>query len=458
VRQLKPRKVDLFVTMKKIEEELEHTTLENFAKPEPEIKEKPRVIEHRIINSEKEFDELKTDWNLLCERTNSTVFQIYEWNRTWWDHFGAYGELQILVLYDDESLVGIAPLFIDRTEIAGIEPYTCLRMIGSEISNTKEGALLGFKPYSDYLQFLIDKNYLKTFYEHLSYFLMNEIYFDELIIDEIPENSSTLIILDNVFSSSRYEITISMASKGYNVLSEDSWDDYLKNLTSKERNNVRRSLKSIGNGEKNLFRIEEFEFNGDIKKPLNRFIKLHQNQWNARGQPGSFAEISMQKFFLDVSQKLYENGLLKIKMIQPAGSYGFEHCLGIDINLVYKNRMYGQHRALDIQSPHFTKSPGKVLLIDTIKDAVQSQKPFDFLRGDEKYKQRLATSMNQNKKIQIRVSSGYRKWVGWVLSVYHRICKTLKVESVRLQVIEDQNKSGLAVTRYFRYLFERINR
>lgn len=439
-------------------DEIENTSFKKKVNPKLETRKNSHVIKHRVINSDIEFDELKTDWNLLCERTDSCVFQIYEWNRTWWNHFGAHGTLQIFVLYDGKTLVGIAPLFLDRTEITGMKSYTCLRMIGSEISTTEEGPLLGFKPYSDYLQFLIEEDYITLFYEHLSHFLTNEVYFDELIIEEIPENSSTLTILNYDFSSVGYEVSISDASKSYNVLPEDSWENYLKNLTSKERNNVRRSLKSIGNGEKSIFRVEELELSGDIKKTLQRFIELHQKQWNARGMPGSFAEICMYQFFMDVSKKLYENGHLKIKTIQADEMYGIEQCLGIDINLVYKSRMYGQHRAMDIESRYFTRSPGKALLTSTIKDAVQSYKTFDFLRGEEKYKQRLATNMNQNKTVRIRVSSGYRKWAGQILSVLHRIYKTMKVESVRLKVIEDQNKSGLAITRYFHSLIERIKK
>lgn len=447
-----------FITKKNDENESEYRSFKNIVKPNPETRKKTPVNNHRIISTEEEFDELKTDWNLLCERTDSGVFQIFEWNRTWWDHFGASGELQIFVLYNDETVVGIAPLFLDRTAIAGMKPYTCLRMIGSEINTTEEGPLLGFKPYSDYLQFLIEKDYLKLFYEHLSHFLLDEVYFDELILDEIPENSSTLSILNYDFSSKGYEMSISNASGSFNVLPEDSWDDYMKNLTSKERNNVRRSQKSTQNGKDKLFHIEMFEFNGEIKKTLERFIELHQKQWNAKGVPGSFAETSMLTFFMDISQKLYKNGHLRIKTIQPDGKSGLEHCLAIDINLVYKDRIYGQHRALDIESPFFTKSPGKALLIATIEDAVQSQRTFDFLRGKEKYKERLATNMNQNKTVRIRVSSGYRKSAGQILSVLNRIYKIVAVESVRLKVIKDQNESGFTLNRYFRFLIERINK
>jgi len=437
-------------------EKLECSSSENTHKCKPDANPKCDTIERRIIKSEKEFDALESEWNLLCERTDSHIFQTYDWNRTWWNHFGAKGELQIFALYDRDTLVGIAPLFFDRTHIIGIKPYSCLRFIGSYISKIADGVLLGTKSYSDYLQFLIDKDYLNVFFRHFSDFLMHEIYFDELILEEVPENSSTLTILECDFSHNGYEVNVNNASVSYNILPENSWEDYLNNLTSKERNNVRRSQKKMGNTKKKLFCVEDLQYPTKIAETINRFIELHQKQWNIRGLPGSFAETCMHQFFMDVSQKLYKNGQLNIKTLQPVGTNGLKYCFAIDVNLEYKDRIYGQHRALDITSPYFKKAPGKVLLTATIKDAVLKQKTFDFLRGQEKYKERLATAVKQNKNIRIGVSSVHRKWAGRILTKIYGMQKKIAVESVRFHIIKDQNKYSSAIFQYISSVLERI--
>src|SRR5262245_11125690 len=55
-------------------------------------------------------------WDCVVARsTTATAFQLHVWQRLWWEHFGAGHEPLILVAYDDEQPIGIAPLAIRRT-------------------------------------------------------------------------------------------------------------------------------------------------------------------------------------------------------------------------------------------------------------------------------------------------------------------------------------------------------
>lgn len=415
-------------------------------------------IRYRVIRSDKEFDELEASWNLLCESTKSHVFQTFEWNRTWWKHFGSYGKLQIFVLYDNDSIVGIAPLFIDEYTLFGLKTYTILRMIGSGIRKTEDGVLLGTKAYSDYLQFLIQDEYETSFFQHLFYFLMHEVHFDTLLLEEIPEKSSTLAITNNAFSSFSYETNLINASIAHSVIPEDAWEAYLKKLTAKERNNVRRSLKRIRKGGKKMFRIEHLKLNDNFKATLNRFVELHQKQWNKRALPGTFGETCMHHFFLEIAEILNEKNQLLIYAALPEGTHGIEHYLAIDIIMVYSNRMYSQHRALDTSSPFYSKAPGKVLLTVMIQQAIQSQLIFDFLRGEEDYKQRLATSVNQNKTIEISSSSKFRKWYGRVVMTVHHIKKTYAIERARKQLILKNTRLISGWVRYLKFMLARLRK
>ncbi len=415
-------------------------------------------IKHRIIKTKEGFDELEADWNLLSEKIKPHIFQTFDWNRTWWDHFGSHGELQIFVLYQGETAVGIAPLFRDRYTAWGIKPYVFLRMIGSRVSKTDEGVLLGEIAYSDYLQFLIHDDFITPFYKHLQFFLQYEVDFDELILEEVPEKSTTLIIFDDDFTFSSYELNIENASRSHQVLPENKWKNYLMKLTVKERSNVRRALKTVKKGDKQLFRIEKRNCESTFKPSLKRFIELHQQQWNERGFPGTFAETSMNKFFIEISEKLHAKGYLLIYALFPKGEQNIEHCLAIDIVVAYNQNLYGQHMALNMSSPHFKKAPGKALLLATVMESVKSEMTYDFLRGSESYKQRLATHVQQNKLIRFFDSSG-RKWMhkGIITSI-QQIRKTVTVERTRMQVVMSQNKSDPAIIRYVNFLYTRISK
>src|SRR6266702_1490712 len=67
----------------------------------------------RTVSSETEFLALRTAWDELYRtNTNNTPYQSWEWNFTWWSHFGSAGRLRLLVGEQDGRLVGIAPFCI----------------------------------------------------------------------------------------------------------------------------------------------------------------------------------------------------------------------------------------------------------------------------------------------------------------------------------------------------------
>jgi CelD/BcsL family acetyltransferase involved in cellulose biosynthesis len=58
---------------------------------------------------------LRNEWNDLVEAMRlPSPYQSWEWNRAWWQHFGAPGQLQVLVFRLDGSAIGIAPFYRRR--------------------------------------------------------------------------------------------------------------------------------------------------------------------------------------------------------------------------------------------------------------------------------------------------------------------------------------------------------
>ena len=64
------------------------------------------------------FDALRPRWNRLVEQLAvPSPFHSWEWNRTWWNHFGGNHELCILVFKSGDSLAGIAQLYERRASV-----------------------------------------------------------------------------------------------------------------------------------------------------------------------------------------------------------------------------------------------------------------------------------------------------------------------------------------------------
>jgi CelD/BcsL family acetyltransferase involved in cellulose biosynthesis len=72
-------------------------------------------IQLREVTTLSQFDALASEWNALVDRLDlPSPFQSWEWNRTWWNHFGAGRALQILEFRRGGRLIGLAPFFRRR--------------------------------------------------------------------------------------------------------------------------------------------------------------------------------------------------------------------------------------------------------------------------------------------------------------------------------------------------------
>jgi len=83
----------------------------------------------RVVDSEVEFDALRPAWNrLLDESLDKNLFLSWEWQSTWWKHFGNGRQLNILIVEENGKLTAIAPLVRSRLSL-GILNFESLESI-----------------------------------------------------------------------------------------------------------------------------------------------------------------------------------------------------------------------------------------------------------------------------------------------------------------------------------------
>ena len=83
-----------------------------------------------FITSESDWDDLANDWDTLLETVaDATALQSYEFLRTWWRYFGDDKQLYIIVVRNEERVVGIAPLQISKRRLY-YRTYSVLEFIG----------------------------------------------------------------------------------------------------------------------------------------------------------------------------------------------------------------------------------------------------------------------------------------------------------------------------------------
>ncbi len=413
----------------------------------------------KIITDTASFDSLKGQWDKLAATSDTYIYQTFEWNRTWWKHFGTDGNLFIILFYTDNRLVGIAPLFWDTFHFLGRKVYSCLRLLGSNVSQPKGEPLLGLIAYSDYLTFLVEPGYeeqvSRKFVDH---FQANNLPYDEIIFEEIPEKDSVILQhMTSTLDESEGTFSIEDDSSCVNIALDTSWEGYLKTLSKKTRNKTRGYLRQIEDERRKVFNIDEPETLNQVSTAYETLVHVHQKQWNEQNFPGTFYEKRMYDFIKEISEIFFKKGWLQIKKLTPSDDE--QACAGIYLVFKYKKRVYGMLSAMDYHSPLLSKGIGHTAMAVLLKEAIDNDYDvFDFMRGVQSYKLNKADTVTTNKRILIqhpgKKNNRRVRLVKKIISVQRR----LRVEMIQCK-LSFRNKNFVeGIKNYLSFISQRFNK
>lgn len=307
------------------------------------------------------FFALEKEWKNVLNRCNHSVFSTFEWLTCWWKHYGIDKRLVILLAESDNEIAGIAPLM-----------YSVHRMFGARMGKIE---FIG-TPHSDYNDFLLVHEEEACVANFISYLGHSPFRWSCIELVEIPQNSKSLRILGG--ASKRLKAAHRCP---YTPLPE-SYETFLEGLNHKKRNDLRRNLKRLE---------KEFEVNFvDYSRPescikgMNEFFILHQLRWRSKGYLKALPPRD-RSFSLEISRFFSSNGWLRLYLLELSGKpvgalYGFG----------YGGKFYYYLSGFD---PRYSRySVGNLLVAKAIEKSIEEGlSEFDFLRGDEDYKDRWNT-------------------------------------------------------------------
>lgn len=312
------------------------------------------------------FEELKPEWNtLLHNSVTDTPFSTYEWHSNWWAAYHP-GDLWVLTFRDEHHcLRGIASFFIETSETG----RRIVRFVGCE-------------DVTDYLDILVDKDYLKAAYHALADTLLeHHDRFDTLDLCNIPAESPTYTLFPEILLQKGLAVNTQKQEVCPIIPLPETFDDYLQMLDKKQRKEVQRKLRlAQGQGDS----LNWYIVNGrhDIHEELEKFLKLMASSHPEKAQ---FLEDQQHiTFFKSIVPIAAEAGWLQLNFLEVAGEP-----VAAYVNFDYNNRIWVYNSGLE-PNKAAALSPGIILLSYNIEHAIeQKREVFDFLRGDEQYKYRM---------------------------------------------------------------------
>jgi CelD/BcsL family acetyltransferase involved in cellulose biosynthesis len=157
-----------------------------------------------------------------------------------------------------------------------------------------------------------------------------------------------------------------------------TWDGYLETLNTKQRHEVRRKLRRLDEGGK----IDYHFLKGDagLDNSMDTFMRLFSL---ARGDKACFMTSGMESFFRSLAGALAGLGMLRLGVMElDAQPVAMIMCFD------YNDTIYLYNSGYDPQ--YDSLSVGLLSKVLCIKESIQEgKKRFEFLKGNEVYKQRL---------------------------------------------------------------------
>ena len=296
------------------------------------------------------FQELCGDWQSLSKQcADATPFQSFEWQSTWWKHYGGFRKPLTFLLYEGNDLVGLMPLMRTHGPWRSVRP-------------------MGLGP-SDYLHPLTQPGYENVFGEHLWEFMKGSKDVDLIDLHQMRETRAVARQFDGTKIDQATCLLLDLPS---------TYEEYLGTLSKSLRYDVRKLDKSLFNtGRAEIRQVPVSE----IDQGMEILFEQHKLRWRKRGLPGAFfgKSIAFHKAWAPLAAR---NEWLWLSVLHLDGNP-----IGAIYAMKFGNTAYYYQAGFDPNKG--SVSPGTLLVAHTIRRAIEEGvEHFDFMRGDEPYKRR----------------------------------------------------------------------
>lgn len=337
-------------------------------------------------------------WNALAALGTNSVFQTYQWHRSWWATFGSRYEPLFVTVSDGQNTVGVAPLCVEKTPagnrivrfIGGSRADYCDLLVGGG-RETVAGIVRGLQDYPDW---------------------------DVLDLGGIRSDSPSVGILKSLSEAA-----------GFRVLVHDQFVCPTLVLRGHEPA-VRRMVDkpSLRRRQRYFERCGQLQFQdltsaAEIEPHLDAFFEQHAARWRMTSSPSLFQEPSNRAFYRELMSRLDGTGWLMFTLIRfedrpIAFHYGFDY----NDTLTYYKPSFDPAMA--------ARSPGLVLVRHLIGRALQDgRRELDFTIGDEPFKRRFTNAVRKTHTVQIFRNNAlylYERSRRGVLAAVRAVTKTTR--------------------------------
>jgi CelD/BcsL family acetyltransferase involved in cellulose biosynthesis len=331
------------------------------------------------ISDLSEFESLRGEWDQLAEKQGVYApFLCFDWFKIWLKSFLDAHQLLILLLYEKDRIVGIAPFLASQEKFKSI-PVRKIELIGNVYSPTRGFIFTETGPNNKkiYLSKIIDY-FFKDFRE-----------WDVIDLNPISVEDQNRLIIKSIIDDGKWNI--SEETSYINWYIEDinySGNEYLSKRSKDVRHEVKRRrkrLEELGDLEFKVIKGDDKE----VEKYIDLYYQVYSSSWKKEERIGP-------NFHRDLGRLAAEKGWLRLGFLFLNGAP-----IATQFRIVHKDYCYFLKTAYDDAYKKY--GLGTVILSEMIRYLIDYEgvRKIDFGPGDESYKSYWASDKREMKRILV---------------------------------------------------------
>ena len=334
------------------------------------------LVASEVVDDYATFVALEAEWNDAFERANIPhPFLRHEWVRTWWDTFAAHStgsgrsgqanrQLHIIVVRDDDRIVGIAPLMRESTTIYGL-PIRRLALLANDHTPRTDFIVAGkadevYRAIWDTLRDDMD-------------------HWDLVQFTQLLKGSPTIAAMSRFALAESLPIGTWKSTDSPYLELAGTWDGYWASLSGKFRSNVRNRLSRLTQaGEPALEVLSE---KTAIARACDDAWRLEASGWKDQEGTSIGSDPAVQKFYTLLAERAADHGWLRLVFLTVGGRR-----IAVSYSAIHDGRLFLLKTGHDRE--FHTCSPFKLLTYFAAQDGyARGLREIDFLGDTEPWKQ-----------------------------------------------------------------------
>lgn len=308
-------------------------------------------------------DSLRSQWNRL---PMPSPMQSAEWLIGWWRTFGRDGKkrLCILLVFDDDTLVAVAPWYLNRTWVSA----GCLRFLGDGIACSDHATVLIQDPYQTLALSAITDWLRRQAGKH----------WQSIQLASVDDDDTTVVPFVNRLVESGCELHVRETVGCWTVDLPDSWDAYLSGLSKNHRKRCRRWQRTYFDSNRAKVVLRSVE---DFQDGWDRLASLNEERRGYIGDRSAFTDQRFHQFHLSILGNLLAQGKAELRELHLDGKRK-----AMEYTLQHEGTLFCYQSGMTMEPA--CDGYGNLSILALFRDAIERGcRRLDFLRGDEDYKQ-----------------------------------------------------------------------